>query len=128
MSLLTETLPNQTNILFTNKTIYNIIIKRKLLKQKTIHLKSTNQKHSIPTLPEETVLKALVTHGVVIKQACTNGVCGVCLTPLLSGEIDYADKRPRGLNHKEIQDGYFLPCIATCKTDICIGQPKVKLR
>jgi ferredoxin len=76
----------------------------------------------------ETVLDTLVKNGIPIKQACINGVCGVCLTPLLSGEIDYAEKQPRGLNEKEKESGYFLPCISTCKTDICIGKPKVTLR
>ena len=77
---------------------------------------------------DETVLAALVSADIPIKQACTNGVCGVCLTPLLSGEIDYADRQPHGLNEKEKQNGYFLPCITTCKTDITIGRPKVRLR
>lgn len=77
---------------------------------------------------DETVLAALVSASIPIKQACTNGVCGVCLTPLLSGEIDYADRQPHGLNDKEKRNGYFLPCIATCKTDISIDRPKVRLR
>lgn len=76
----------------------------------------------------ETILDTLVRNGIPIKQACTNGVCGVCLTPLLSGDVDYANRLPRGLNEKEKESGYFLPCISTCKTDICIGKPKVTLR
>ncbi|QUX97683.1 ferredoxin [Marinomonas sp. CT5] len=92
---------------------------------KLIQLTFLDPEQSIQAEPEETIMSALKSAGVPIKQACTNGVCGVCLTPLLSGEIDYAQRLPHGLNDKEKQNGYFLPCIATCKTDIAIDQPKV---
>ncbi|QRV25760.1 2Fe-2S iron-sulfur cluster binding domain-containing protein [Marinomonas foliarum] len=96
--------------------------------KKKIHLAFLEPEQSIQAEPEETIMSALKSAGVPIKQACTNGVCGVCLTPLLSGEIDYAQRLPHGLNNREKQNGYFLPCIATCKTDIAIGKPKVRLR
>ena len=104
--------------------------KRKLpvLQKKHILLAFLAPPKRIATNQNETVLATLVAAGVPIKQACTNGVCGVCLTPLLSGEIDYATRHPYGLNEKEKQNGYFLPCIATCKTDIAIDRPKVRLR
>lgn len=95
---------------------------------KLIQLTFLDPEQSIQAEPEETIMSALKSAGVPIKQACTNGVCGVCLTPLLSGEIDYAQHLPHGLNDKEKQNGYFLPCIATCKTDIAIDRPKVRLR
>lgn len=96
--------------------------------KKKIHLAFLDPEQSILVEQDEIVLTALVSAGIPIKQACTNGVCGVCLTPLLSGEIDYANRQPHGLNEKEKQNGYFLPCIATCKTDISIDRPKVRLR
>ena len=96
--------------------------------QKKIHLAFLEPEDSILVEHDEVVLKALVSAGIPIKQACTNGVCGVCLTQLLCGEIDYADRHPHGLNNKEKQNGFFLPCIATCKTDISIARPKVRLR
>jgi len=98
------------------------------VQKKRINLSFLEPEQWIMSKQDETILDSLVKNRIPIKQACTNGVCGVCLTPLLSGEIDYADKQPRGLNEKEKQGGYFLPCISTCKTDICIGKPKVTLR
>lgn len=74
----------------------------------------------------ETILDSLVEHGISIRKACTNGACGVCLTQLVEGDIDYGSRHPRGLNTKEIESGYFLPCIATCKTHITIRPPTVK--
>jgi ferredoxin len=104
-------------------------VQQKLISQKKkIHLTFLDPEQSIQVEQDETVLVALMSAGIQIKQACTNGVCGVCLTPLLSGEIDYANRQPHGLNEKEKQNGYFLPCIATCKSDIAIDRPKVRLR
>ncbi|ETX09628.1 ferredoxin [Marinomonas ushuaiensis DSM 15871] len=93
-----------------------------------IYLTFIDSEKYLSVSPTETVLTALIDNDIPIKQACTNGACGICLTPLLAGEIDYAEKTPRGLNQKEKQGSYFLPCIATCKTDIYIGHPKVPLR
>ncbi len=78
--------------------------------------------------PEQSVLEVLLEHGIPIRQACTNGVCGICITPLLEGQISYGQRQARGLNAKELQAGYFLPCIAHCESDIHIGKPKVALR
>ena len=78
--------------------------------------------------PEQSVLEALVEHGIAIRQACNNGVCGICVTPLLEGQISYGQRQARGLNPEEVVAGYFLPCIAHCDTDIHIGEPKVPLR
>ncbi|WP_227803851.1 2Fe-2S iron-sulfur cluster-binding protein [Marinomonas profundi] len=101
----------------------------KLIPQKKkIHLTFLDPEQSISIEQGETILHALLSANIAIKHACTNGVCGVCLTPLLSGDIDYANRLPHGLNDKEKQQGYFLPCIATCKTDISIAKPKVRLR
>lgn len=98
------------------------------MQKKRIGLSFLNPEQELIHGQGDTVLETLVKNGIPIKHACTNGVCGVCLTPLLSGEIDYAEKQPHGLNDKEKQNGYFLPCIAACKTDIVIGKPKVTLR
>ncbi|SBS29202.1 CDP-6-deoxy-L-threo-D-glycero-4-hexulose-3-dehydrase reductase [Marinomonas spartinae] len=85
----------------------------------------TSEKHFPAT--EESILEVLIAHSVPIKHACQNGTCGICLTPLITGEIDYGSRQPRGLSDKEQAAGYFLPCIAKCKTDIRIGPPKVKV-
>ncbi|MEL0638516.1 2Fe-2S iron-sulfur cluster-binding protein [Marinomonas sp. TI.3.20] len=93
-----------------------------------IHLAFSDEKQSLSTTQDETVLQTLIRHNIPIKHACTNGVCGVCLTPLLDGKIDYGPQQPRGLNQKELANGYFLPCIARCQSDITIAEPKVKVR
>ncbi|AEF56298.1 ferredoxin [Marinomonas posidonica IVIA-Po-181] len=95
---------------------------------KRIQLSFLHPPRWIECASEDTILMTLLAQQVPIKHACDNGVCGVCLTKLLAGEIHYGTKIPRGLTTKEQAEHYFLPCIATCKTDIVIAQPKVKIR
>lgn len=98
------------------------------MQTKQIRLTFLTPEQSLSIAQGDIILHALTSAGVSIKHACSNGVCGVCLTPLLDGEIDYEHRHPHGLNEKEKQNGYFLPCIATCKTDIAIAQPKVLVK
>ncbi|REG79345.1 2Fe-2S iron-sulfur cluster-binding protein [Marinomonas pollencensis] len=98
------------------------------MKNRQIHLAFPSTSQNLSISQDETVLQVLIRHEIPIKHACTNGVCGVCLTPLLSGEVDYGQQQPRGLNQKELAQGYFLPCIARCQSDITIAEPKVKVR
>jgi len=98
------------------------------MKSRHIDLAFAAAEQSLSISQDETVLQVLIKHEIPIKHACLNGVCGVCLTPLLAGEIDYGQQQPRGLNQKELAQGYFLPCIARCQSDITIAEPKVKVR
>ena len=90
---------------------------------KSIHIQIDEDEQWILIHEHETVLESLVEHGINVRKACTNGACGICLTKLHSGVIDYGQRVPRGLNQREIQEGYFLPCIASCKTHITISPP-----
>lgn len=72
---------------------------------------------------DENIIESLDKQGIQVRKACDNGVCGVCLTRLFEGEVDYGLREPFGLNQKELEQGYILPCIAHCKTDIEIETP-----
>ena len=72
---------------------------------------------------DENIIESLDKQGIQVRKACDNGVCGVCLTRLFEGEVDYGLREPFGLNQKELEQGYILPCIAHCKTDIKIETP-----
>lgn len=95
---------------------------------KRIKLSFLEPEETLQISRDDTILEALLNHNIAIRHACDNGVCGVCLTQLLSGQIDYGQQQPRGLTQQEIQENYILPCIARCKTDIRLAQPKVKMR
>ncbi|MEM7570184.1 MAG: PDR/VanB family oxidoreductase [Pseudomonadota bacterium] len=40
---------------------------------------------------DQTLLEALTGQGVDVPTSCTEGVCGSCITPVISGEIDHHD-------------------------------------
>jgi len=88
-----------------------------------ITLCQSDKNLSYQTKRDENIIQSLEKQGIHIRKACDNGVCGVCLTKLHDGEIDYGLRAPFGLNQKELEQGYILPCIAHCKTDIRIDTP-----
>lgn len=52
--------------------------------------------------PDDTIAKALAREGIRIEVKCEEGVCGTCLTDVLSGEIDHRDQF---LTDEEREDG-----------------------
>jgi len=62
----------------------------------------------------ETVIAALSKHGIDVPTSCEQGVCGTCLTRVLSGEPDHRDAyltdEERALNDQ------FLPCCSRSKS------------
>ncbi|THH34440.1 oxidoreductase [Aliishimia ponticola] len=51
---------------------------------------------------DETIAKALAKEGVMIEVKCEEGVCGTCMTDVLSGEIEHRDQF---LTDEEREDG-----------------------
>lgn len=52
--------------------------------------------------PEDTIAKALAKEGIKIEVKCEEGVCGTCITDVLSGDIDHRDQF---LTDEEREDG-----------------------
>ncbi len=52
--------------------------------------------------PDDTIAKALAKEGIHIDVKCEEGVCGTCITDVLSGEIDHRDQF---LTEDEREDG-----------------------
>ncbi|RZI99218.1 MAG: oxidoreductase [Rubrivivax sp.] len=55
----------------------------------TVQIASTGQRIEIP--PDESITTALERHGVSIPVSCEQGICGTCLTRVVSGEIEHRD-------------------------------------
>lgn len=60
---------------------------------------------------EESILAIAQQEGINIRAGCMQGVCGACKKRKLEGQIKY-QKEPDGLDNKEKEQGYILPCIA----------------
>ncbi|WP_339486529.1 PDR/VanB family oxidoreductase [Pseudomonas sp. EL_65y_Pfl2_R95] len=60
----------------------------------------------------ETLVAAAARVGVTIATSCGMGMCGACMCPVLSGEIDHRDQY---LSDAERQSGrWILPCVSAC--------------
>ncbi len=77
---------------------------------------------SLPCATTSTLLEAMGQAGLPVRQACRNGVCGLCRCRLREGEITYHWKRPHGLWQKDQEAGLILPCIAYPVTDLVLDQ------
>ena len=68
----------------------------------------------VSVAPGQTALKALLAAGVMVPMACDQGVCGTCLTGVLSGEIEHRDLY---LTPEEQAGGdQFLPCCSRARS------------
>ncbi len=62
----------------------------------------------------KTVVKACAEHGVEIETSCEQGVCGTCMVPVLSGELDHHDAY---LSKAERSSGrWIMPCVSRAKS------------
>jgi vanillate O-demethylase ferredoxin subunit len=55
----------------------------------TVEIARTRQQFDIPA--DHTILEVLNRNGVFIPSMCRQGICGICITNVLSGQIDHRD-------------------------------------
>jgi vanillate monooxygenase ferredoxin subunit len=68
----------------------------------------------ITVAPDQTVLAALDKAGVVVPSSCEQGVCGTCLTRVISGTPDHRDQYL--LPEEQAAGDQFLPCCSRAKS------------
>lgn len=73
----------------------------------------------------ETILDAAINQGINLAYGCRNGFCGTCQGTLVSGELDYPEGPPPGLD--ENQKGACLICKAVPKGDVSIEVHEIEL-
>jgi CDP-4-dehydro-6-deoxyglucose reductase/ferredoxin-NAD(P)+ reductase (naphthalene dioxygenase ferredoxin-specific) len=69
----------------------------------------------------ETILEALLRNGIDYPHGCTSGVCGMCKSRLISGEVELAQYYSSVLTDEEREAGLTLPCCATPLSDCTIS-------
>lgn len=77
-----------------------------------IELASTGQ--VVRVGPEQTVVQALAGIGVEVQTSCEQGVCGTCLTRVLSGEPEHRDMYLT--EDEQAACDQFLPCCSRAKS------------
>ncbi|MGF6742567.1 2Fe-2S iron-sulfur cluster binding domain-containing protein [Paraburkholderia sp. CNPSo 3155] len=73
---------------------------------------------TIDVPPECTVVQALAAHGVEVITSCEQGVCGTCLTRVLSGEPDHHDSYLT--DEERAANDQFLPCCSRAKSPLLV--------
>jgi len=77
-----------------------------------MEISSTGQILLVP--PGKSALEVLSEHGVNISSSCEQGVCGTCLTRVISGEPDHRDVF---LSEAErLSNSHFTPCCSRAKS------------
>ena len=67
---------------------------------------------------DETVIAALAKAGVEVATSCEQGVCGTCLTRVLSGEPDHRDVYLT--DEERAANDQFLPCRSRSKSPLLV--------
>lgn len=65
-----------------------------------------------------TVLSAAAGAGLTLPSSCTEGVCGTCKCPLISGRVDM--QHAGGIRPREVDEGKILLCCSTPQGDLQI--------
>jgi ferredoxin/truncated hemoglobin YjbI len=81
------------------------------------HLKY--EKHEVCSREGESVLDALLRHGINVPFSCRSGSCHVCMQQCVQGTVP--EKAQRSLKPEQREQGYFLPCRCVPETDMEIA-------
>jgi vanillate O-demethylase ferredoxin subunit len=79
-------------------------------------IKSTGQELDVPV--GLSALKVMLDAGIDVPMACEQGVCGTCLTRVLSGVPDHRDMYLSG-DEQDAND-QFTPCCSRSKTAVLV--------
>jgi vanillate O-demethylase ferredoxin subunit len=78
----------------------------------TVKIASSGQEVLVPA--DKTALKALQDAGIQVPMACDQGVCGTCLTRVISGDVDHRDLYLT--DEEQAANDQFLPCRSRAKS------------
>ena len=78
-----------------------------------IKLARTQASYAVPA--EKTILQVLAEHGIEVANACTQGVCGSCITGVLDGTPDHRDAFLSDKEQKACDK--MLLCVSRAKTE-----------
>jgi len=82
----------------------------------TVTIQSTGENFTVEV--GETILQAALRQGIALPHGCYNGVCGACISRIVSGRIDYPDGQPLALFEEDAGKG--LCCVGHPRGDLVI--------
>jgi vanillate O-demethylase ferredoxin subunit len=81
-----------------------------------VQVASTGKVYRIPE--HKAVTASLAEHGVRIPTSCEQGVCGVCVTRVITGEVEHLDCVLT--EEQRERHGHFTPCCSRAKGDLLV--------
>ena len=80
-------------------------------------VKLTDQPRSFEVHAHETMLDAAIRSGVVLNYGCSSGTCGLCLTRVITGQVEEIKPREFVLSEAHKLQGYVLACVTSPRQD-----------
>lgn len=84
----------------------------------SFHVRIASSGATIEVPPECTVVQALAANGIEVMTSCEQGVCGTCLTRVLSGEPDHLDSYLTP--EEQAANDQFLPCCSRARSALLV--------
>ena len=84
----------------------------------TIINKSEGLNSIIEVQDDEYILDAAEDQGIDVPYSCRTGACSTCVGKISCGKVTQPDQS--FLNNEQIDNGYFLPCVAYPTSDLTI--------
>ena len=84
----------------------------------TVTIRSTGLRFTVEA--GETILQAGLRQGVTLPFGCHGGMCGVCISRVISGRIIYPDGPPLALADEDAAAGNGLCCVGCPASDLVI--------
>jgi ferredoxin len=82
----------------------------------SVTIQSTGERFSVAD--GETILQAALRQGIELPHGCHHGVCGACISRVITGDIDYPDGDPLALFEEAADRG--LCCVGHPRSDLVI--------
>lgn len=73
----------------------------------------------------ETVLQAALRDKIPMPWGCGGGMCGICISQIVSGEVIYPDGEPLALFEEDAEAGKLLPCSSCPRSDLVLDVPEM---
>ncbi|WP_020558072.1 2Fe-2S iron-sulfur cluster-binding protein [Thiofilum flexile] len=80
--------------------------------------------HTFEALAHETILQAALRQKIPIPWGCGGGLCGVCLSHMVSGKMVYKSE-PLALFEEDKMAGKGLVCVGYARSDLVIDVPEL---
>jgi CDP-4-dehydro-6-deoxyglucose reductase len=84
----------------------------------TVTIRSTGERFVVGD--DDSILAAALRQNVALPHGCRNGTCGICISQVYAGRIDYPDGPPLALFAEDDSAGKGLCCVGQTRGDLVI--------